>query len=77
MGLHSGANPVSGEVGAAGLMTRGEELAEPVREATIGGTIPELLAGITAIGSDLRFVPVAGGMGGQTVLVDGMTLAGS
>ena len=79
MGLHSGANPVSGElsVGAVGLMVRDGAFAEPVREATIAGTIPDLLAGIVAVGNDLRFVPVAGGMGGQTLLVDAMTLAGS
>ena len=79
MGLHSGANPVSGElsVGAAGLMVRDGAFAEPVREATIAGSIPDLLAGIVAVGNDLRFVPVAGGMGGQTLLVESMTLAGS
>ena len=79
MGLHSGANPVSGElsVGATGLMVRDGAFAEPVREATIAGSIPDLLAGIVAVGADLRFVPVAGGMGGQTLLVDGLTLAGT
>ena len=36
-GLHSGVNPVSGDfsVGAEGVMIRGGELAEPVREVTI------------------------------------------
>ncbi len=79
MGLHSGADPASGQisVGASGLMVRDGALAEPVREATIAGTIPDLLAGIVAVGRDLRFVPVAGGMGGQTLLVDGLTLSGS
>jgi PmbA protein len=78
MGLHSGANPISGDlsVGAAGVMIRDGELAEPVREATIAGSIPQVLADITAVGSDLRFLPFGGAMGGTTLLVDGMTLAG-
>ena len=39
-GLHSGTNIVSGDfsVGADGLMVRGGELAEPVREITIVST---------------------------------------
>ena len=79
MGVHSGANPISGDfsVGAAGVMVRDGEFAEAVREATIAGTIPEILQGIVAVGSDLRFLPFGGGMGGATLLVEGMTLAGA
>jgi PmbA protein len=78
MGIHSGANPISGDfsVGAAGLMIRDGQLAEPVREAVIAGTIPEMLTGLGAVGSDLRFLPFGGGMGGATLLIEGMTLAG-
>lgn len=78
LGVHSGANAISGEfsVGAAGVMVRDGAFAEPVREATIAGTIPQMLAGIVAVGSDLRFLPFGGGMGGVTLLIDGMTLAG-
>ncbi|MBW3606189.1 MAG: TldD/PmbA family protein [Actinobacteria bacterium] len=78
MGLHSGANPISGDfsVGAAGVMIRDGEFAEAVREATIAGSIPQMLAGIAVVGSDLRFLPSGGAMGGTTLLVDGMTLAG-
>jgi PmbA protein len=79
LGVHSGANPITGEfsVGAAGLMVRDGELAEPVREATIASTIPELLAGLVAVGADLRFLPFGGGMGGATLLFDGMALSGA
>ena len=79
MGVHSGANAISGDfsVGAAGVMVRNGEFAEPVREATIAGTIPEILKGIVAVGSDLRFLPFGGGMGGATLLIEGMTLAGA
>lgn len=78
MGLHSGANPISGDfsVGAAGVMIRDGQFAEPVREATIAGSIPQMLERIAAIGSDLRFLPFGGAMGGGTLVIDGMTLAG-
>lgn len=78
MGLHSGANPISGDfsVGAAGVMIRNGQLAEPVREATIAGSIPQMLERIAAVGDDLRFLPFGGAMGGVTLVVDGMTLAG-
>ena len=78
LGVHSGANPISGEfsVGASGVMIRDGAFAEPVREATIAGTIPEMLQRMVAVGSDLRFLPFGGGMGGTTVLIEGMTLAG-
>lgn len=79
MGVHSGANPVTGDVSvaAAGLMVRDGAFAEPVREASIAGTIPQMLAGIVAVGADLRFLPMGGGMGGATLLVEGMTLSGA
>ena len=78
IGLHSGANPISGDfsVGAAGVMIRSGQFAEAVREATIAGSIPQMLARIVTVGSDLRFLPFGGAMGGTTLLVDGMTLAG-
>ncbi len=79
LGVHSGANAISGDfsVGAAGVMVRDGAFAEPVREATIASTIPEMLERVVAVGSDLRFLPFGGGgMGGSTLLIDGMTLAG-
>jgi PmbA protein len=78
MGLHSGANPISGDfsVGAAGVMIRNGQFAEPVREATIAGSIPQMLERIVAVGDDLRFLPFGGAMGGVTLVIDGMTLAG-
>jgi PmbA protein len=78
MGLHSGANPISGDfsVGAVGVMIRDGAFAEPVREATIAGSLPQMLERIVAVGDDLRFLPFGGAMGGLTLVVDGMTLAG-
>jgi PmbA protein len=74
-GVHSGANPVSGEfsVGAAGLRVEDGALGEPLREMTIASTLPEVLRGVTAVGSDVRFLF---GVGTPTILVGEMTVAG-
>ena len=76
-GVHSGANPVSGEfsVGATGLRVDGGELRGALREMTIASTLPEVLKRISAVGSDLRFV--GGGIGVPTLLVEEMTVAGT
>jgi PmbA protein len=74
-GVHSGANPISGEfsVGATGLRITGGALGEPLREMTIASTLPEMLAGIGAVGRDLRFFS---SVGTPSILIDEMTLAG-
>lgn len=76
-GVHSGANPVTGDfsVGISGLWFRGGELAEPVREATVAAHLLDILKGIVAVGSDLRFT--TGSIGGSSLLVGEMTVAGS
>lgn len=74
-GVHSGANPISGEfsVGATGLRIAGGTLGEPLREMTVASTLPEMLAGITGVGSDLRFFS---SVGTPSLLIGEMTLAG-
>jgi PmbA protein len=74
-GVHSGANPISGEfsVGATGLRIAGGSLGEPVREMTIASTIPEMLRSIRAVGSDLRFLS---SVGSPSILIGEMTIAG-
>jgi PmbA protein len=74
-GVHSGANPISGEfsVGATGLRISGGALGEPLREMTIASTIPEMLRAVTAVGSDLRFFTA---VGTPSVLIGEMTVAG-
>jgi PmbA protein len=76
-GLHSGANPISGEfsVGAVGLRVEGGALSEPLREMTIASTLLDVLKGITVVGSDLRFL--GGGLGAPTILVGEMTVGGT
>ncbi len=75
-GLHSGANPVSGEfsVGATGLRLDGGALGEPLREMTIASTLLDVLKQVIAVGSDLRFY--AGSIGSPTLLIGEMTVAG-
>jgi PmbA protein len=74
-GVHSGANPISGEfsVGATGLRISGGSLGEPLREMTIASTLPEMLQAITGVGDDLRFFS---SVGTPSVLIGEMTLAG-
>jgi PmbA protein len=74
-GVHSGANPISGEfsVGATGLRISGGEVGEPLREMTIASTIPDMLQAITAVGSDLRWFSA---IGVPSILIGDMTLAG-
>jgi PmbA protein len=74
-GVHSGANPISGEfsVGATGLRISGGGLGEPLREMTVASTVPEMLAAISAVGDDLRFFTA---VGVPTVLIGEMTVAG-
>jgi PmbA protein len=76
-GLHSGTNPVSGDfsVGAVGLMVRGGEFAEPVREVTITSTLQRILHDVVHVGADLTWLP--GGAAGMTLLVGDMSVAGS
>ncbi len=76
-GLHSGTNPVSGDfsVGAEGLMVRGGEFAEPVREITIASTLQRMLHDVVEIGSDLDWLP--GGAAGMTLLLGEMSIAGT
>jgi PmbA protein len=75
-GLHSGVNPVSGDfsVGVEGLMVRGGQRAEPIREATIASTLRRLLLDVSAVGGDREWTP--GGIGAATLLIPGVTLSG-
>ncbi len=76
-GLHSGVNPVSGDlsVGIEGLRIRGGETAEPVREVTIGSTLQRMLMDVTAVGSDLTYFPWDAA--GVTLAIADVTMSGS
>ena len=76
-GLHSGVNPVSGDLstGAEGLRIRGGELAEPLREFTIASTLQRLLQDVVAVGSDLTWLPMSAA--GLTLVVGDVAVSGS
>lgn len=77
-GVHIGLSPVTGEVsiGARGVWIERGRPAHAVREVTLAGTLPDILEGITGIGSDLRFTPLLGGIGTPSILVEGLTVGG-
>jgi PmbA protein len=75
-GVHSGANPISGEfsVGATGRRIGADgALGEPLREMTIASTLPEMLQSVRGVGNDLRFFS---SVGTPSILIGEMTLAG-
>ena len=76
-GLHSGVNPVSGDLstGAEGLRIRGGEVAEPLREFTIASTLQRLLHDVVAVGSDLIWLPMTAA--GMTLVVGDVSVSGS
>jgi PmbA protein len=71
-----GVNIVTGDYsrGAAGMWIENGELVYPVEEVTIAGNLPEMLNHIGMIGSDLVF---RSALASPTVLVEGMTVAGT
>ena len=75
-GMHSGANPVSGDfsVGVEGLMVRDGAPAEPVREATVASTLQRMLLDVVAVGGDVEWLP--GGSAGVTLAIKDVTLSG-
>jgi len=76
-GLHSGVNAVSGDfsVGAEGVMIRGGELAEPVREVTIASTLQRMLLDIDAVGGDIEWLP--SGDAGVSLVIRDVALSGA
>jgi PmbA protein len=73
--IGSGVNIVTGDYsrGAVGIWVRDGELAFPVSEVTIAGTLQEMLNGIAEIGSDLEFL---GSVSAPTIMLGEMTVAG-
>ena len=71
-----GVNVVTGDYsrGAAGIWIENGELAYPVSEITISGTLPEMLRSIDQIGSDLEF---RGSVAAPTLLIGEMTISGT
>lgn len=79
MGLHAGANPISGEFSlqALGLKVEGGEVAYPVENFTVAGNFLELLSGIIALGTELEWHPMMGIVGTPMVEVAELSFAGA
>jgi PmbA protein len=71
-----GVNIVTGDYsrGAAGMWIENGELAFPVEEVTIAGSLPEMLCHVSMIGSDIEF---RSALASPTLLVEGLTVAGT
>ncbi len=77
VGVHSGANPISGEfsVGINGVLIEHGRLTTPVREVTLAGDIISMLRAVRAIGDDARWIP-SGSILTPSVAIDGMAIGG-
>ncbi len=77
-GVHSGANPVSGDfsVGATGRLAEDGELTQAVKEVTIAAPLLVILSRIVSVADDRRWLPFGGSFGGSTTLVSEMTVGG-
>jgi len=78
IGIHSGANPVSGEfsVGINGLLIESGKVGAPVREVTLAGDIVSMLRSIVALGDDARWVPM-GSILTPSVAIEGVSIGGA
>ncbi len=79
-GLHSGANPVSGDfsLGAYGYLVENGQIVGPVEQITVAGNFFEVLETVEEIGSDLEFGSPGsrGHVGSPTLLIRHLSIAG-
>jgi len=79
-GLHSGANPVSGDFSfsADGFLIENGKVTRPIEQITVAGNFYEVLKNIEAVGNDLRFHSMGqGGLGMPSVRVAGLRVSGA
>jgi len=79
-GLHSGVNPISGDfsVSADGYYVEDGKIVKPVEQITVAGNFYELLKNIETVGSDLKIRVIGmSGLGAPSILVNGLSIAGS
>ncbi|MDB8794514.1 TldD/PmbA family protein [Romboutsia sp. 1001216sp1] len=75
-GLHSGANPISGDfsLAAKGFYIKDGAKTHPIEQITVAGNYFELLKDIEVVGSDLKF-PMSN-VGSPSVIVKELSIAG-
>jgi PmbA protein len=78
-GLHSGVNPVSGEIslGVTGRLIEGGSLGAPVREVTIATDFSNLLSGICDLGGDARWIPLYGSVYTPSLVLGEIAVSGT
>ena len=79
IGIHSGANPVSGEfsVGISGLLIEGgPRRARRCARSRMAGDIVSMLRSIVALGDDARWVP-SGSILTPSVAIEGVSIGGA
>ena len=78
-GLHSGVNPISGEisVGATGRLIEKGMAGRPVREVTIAADFLRLLESVSDVGGDARWIPLHGSVYAPSVVVDEIAVSGT
>jgi PmbA protein len=78
-GLHSGVNPVSGEisVGISGRLIEGGVAGTPVREVTIATDFVTLLSSVCDMAGDSRWIPFYGSVNTPSLAIGGVTVSGA
>jgi PmbA protein len=78
-GLHAGTNAISGDFSlqAQGTLYEGGVEKHPVHNFTVAGNFLGLLAGVEAVGDDLRFFPHGAYIGSPSIRVAGLSIAGA
>ncbi|MGF1505536.1 MAG: TldD/PmbA family protein [Chloroflexi bacterium] len=73
-----GVDPVTGDcsMSASGIWIKDGQLTDPVNGVTIATTLDDFLMHISAVGSDLRQMPIVGGIAVPTLRVDNVTVGG-
>ena len=78
-GMHAGVNTISGKFS---LLCKGRKVengqdAGAVNEITLSGDFEEMLKGVVAVGSDMRYsMPGGSSFGSPSLLVEGMAISG-
>lgn len=78
-GLHSGVNPISGEisVGVTGRLVEAGMASRPVREVTIATDFAGLLGSVCDIAGDARWIPLRGSVKTPSIAVRGIAVSGT
>jgi PmbA protein len=79
MGVHAGANPISGDISvqAFGLKVENGEVVYPVENFALSSNLLDMLMNVKALGKELVWIPFAGMMGSPMVEIGDVSFGGS